>query len=205
MPHEEMVFVIDDNEAVRDALEMQLSAAGLTVMTFAGALAFLDAYEQSWRGCIVADVRMPGMSGIELQHELVRRGIPLPVVIITGHADVPMAVAALKAGAIDFIEKPFRDEVLLASVTQALSRGRRPAPQEEPAAAARFAALTAREREILGLIVAGHSNKAIASILGISPRTVEVHRANIMDKAKVNSLADLVRLACIEPARPPSP
>ncbi|MEO5335822.1 MAG: response regulator [Magnetospirillum sp. WYHS-4] len=195
MPAEEMIFVIDDNEAVRDALDMQLSAAGYLVSTFASALAFLEAYEPAWRGCIVADVRMPGMSGIELQHELARRGIPLPVVIITGHADVPMAVAALKAGAVDFIEKPFRDEVLIASLGDALARG--PATLARfSSQGARFTALTAREREILDLLVAGHSSKAIGAILDISPRTVDVHRAHIMDKAKANSIVDLVRLAC---------
>ncbi len=198
MPHEPMVFVIDDNDAVRDALDMQLTAAGMVVATFASAPAFLECYEPSWRGCIVADVRMPGMSGIELQHELVRRGIALPVVIITGHADVPMAVAALKAGAVDFIEKPFRDEVLIASVLEALGRVAGPAAPK-PVDRARFAGLTPREREILALVVAGHSNKAIGAILGISPRTVEVHRANLMQKAKVASLADLVRLACNDP------
>lgn len=195
MPTEKMVFVIDDNEAVRDALDMQLSAAGYAVTAFAGAEAFLAAYEPAWRGCIVADVRMPGMSGLELQHELIRRGIPLPVVIITGHADVPMAVAALKAGAIDFIEKPFREQTLIASVGEALKRGGK-ARFGAPMASARFAALTAREREVLDLLVAGHSSKAIAALLAISPRTVDVHRAHIMEKAKVNSIAELVRLAC---------
>lgn len=197
MPTEEMVFVIDDDEAVRDALDMQLSAAGFTAVPFASAQSFLDAYETRWHGCIVTDVRMPGMSGIELQEELVRRGIPMPVIIITGHADVPMAVTALKAGAVDFVEKPFRDEVLVAAVRDALTRAR----HATPAVAARahpdhFAALTAREREVLDLLVAGQSSKEIAGRLGISPRTVDVHRAHIMDKAKVHSVADLVRLAC---------
>lgn len=195
MPTEEMVFVIDDDEAVRDALDMQLSAAGFITVPFATAQAFLDAYETTWHGCVVADVRMPGMGGIELQEELVRRGIPLPVIIITGHADVPMAVTALKAGAVDFIEKPFRDEVLIAGVRDALSRARHAWPTAR-ASADHFAALTAREREVLDLLVAGQSSKEIAGQLGISPRTVDVHRAHIMDKAKVHSIADLVRLAC---------
>lgn len=192
MPAEEMVFIIDDDEAVRDALDMQLSAAGHTAMPFASAHAFLAAYESTWHGCVVTDVRMPGMSGLELQDELVRRGIPLPVIVITGHADVPMAVAALKAGAVDFIEKPFRDEVLIASVRDALGRGRHAARP----AGDHFAALTGREREVLDLLVAGLSSKEIAGRLGISPRTVDVHRTHIMDKAKVHSIADLVRLAC---------
>lgn len=189
-----LVFVIDDDEAVRDALDMQLSAAGYAVAVFASAQAFLAAYDTTWHGCIVADVRMPGMTGIQLQEELVRRGIPLPVVVITGHADVPMAVAALKAGAVDFIEKPFRDEVLIAAVADALGRARH-AAADRPAAD-HFAALTVREREVLDLLVAGLSSKEIAARLGISPRTVDVHRTHIMDKAKVHSIADLVRLAC---------
>lgn len=197
MPAEDMIFVIDDSEAVRNALDMLLTAAGYLVATYPNALAFLESYEPSWRGCVVADVRMPGMSGIELQHELVSRGIPLPVVIITGHADIPLAVTALKAGAVDFIEKPFRDEVLITSLREALARGgigvSRPTSP-----GGRFAALTPRESEILDLLVAGHSSKTIATMLGISPRTVDVHRAHIMEKAKVDGIADLVRLACQE-------
>lgn len=196
MPTEEMVFVIDDDEAVRDALDMQLSAAGFTVLPFGSAQSFLEAYESRWHGCIVTDVRMPGMTGIELQQDLARRGIPLPVIVITGHADVPMAVAALKGGAVDFIEKPFRDEVLISAVREALARARHANSGTSRAVPDHFAALTVREREVLDLLVAGLSSKEIAGRLGISPRTVDVHRAHIMDKAKVHSIADLVRLAC---------
>lgn len=190
--HDAPIHVVDDAEDVRESLAILLDVAGFRCRTYGSAIEFLGVVRPGWTGCVVADVRMPGMTGIELQKELLLRGIRLPVVIITAHADVPMAVAALKAGAVEFIEKPFRDEVLIAAVRDALA-GDTP---RKAVASARFASLTSREREILDLLVAGHSSKAIAAILGISPRTVDVHRAHIMDKAKVNTIADLVRLAC---------
>jgi two-component system, LuxR family, response regulator FixJ len=195
---DQMIYVIDDSQDVRDSLEVLLDVAGYRCRVFASALGFLSQARPSWKGCVIADVRMPGMTGIELQAELAARGILLPVIIITAHADVPMAVAALKAGAVDFIEKPFRDEVLLAAIRTALT-----APVEEsgrPGAAGadpRLATLSAREREVMLLLVAGHPNKEVANRLGISARTVEVHRARIMEKTGAKNLADLVRMACL--------
>ena len=195
---EALIFVIDDSEDVRDSLEVLLDSVGYRCRSFESALAFLAEVRPGWKGCIVADVRMPGMTGIELMKELTLRNIRLPVVVITAHADVPMAVAALKAGAVDFIEKPFRDDVLLASIRTALAT-----PTEEvgrpggasPAAA--LGSLSEREREVMLLLVSGLSNKVVAERLGISTRTVEVHRAHIMQKTRAESLADLVRMACL--------
>ncbi|CAA7623767.1 response regulator transcription factor [Magnetospirillum sp. UT-4] len=192
------VHVIDDSEDVRESLALLLDVAGYPCRTWGSALDFLKAVQPGWKGCIVADVRMPGMTGIELQKELHLRGLTLPVVIITAHADVPMAVAALKAGAIDFIEKPFRDEMLLAAIRTALAT-----PAEAVGrpggggTAARLASLSEREHEVMLLLVAGHPNKVVADRLGISPRTVEVHRAHIMEKTGARTLADLVRMACL--------
>lgn len=192
------VFVVDDAEDVRDSLAILLESAGYRVRTFASALGFLDTVPPGWNGCVVADVRMPGMSGIEMQKEIALRGYRLPVVIITAHADVPMAVAALKAGAVDFIEKPFRDEVLLASIRSALVLPMDDAGRPDAAAGSgRLTMLSPREREVMLLLVAGHPNKVVAERLGISPRTVEVHRAHIMEKAGARSLTDLVRMACL--------
>ncbi len=197
------IFVIDDSEDVRDSLEVLLNSAGYRCRLFESALEFLDQVRPAWKGCIVADVRMPGMSGIELMKELTLRGIRLPAVVITAHADVPMAVAALKAGAIDFIEKPFRDDVLLASIKTALTMPADDAGRPRggnPAAA--LASLSDREREVMLLLVAGHSNKVVGERLGISTRTVEVHRAHIMQKTRADSLADLVRMACLYDGQP---
>lgn len=196
--HDAPIHVIDDAEDVRDSLAVLLESAGYRSRTYASALEFLNVVQSGWTGCIVADVRMPGMSGIELQKELLLRGIRLPVIIITAHADVPMAVAALKAGAIDFIEKPFRDELLLGSIRTALATP--PDQVGRPGGAstsARLATLSGREREVMLLLVAGHPNKVVADRLGISSRTVEVHRAHIMEKAGARNLADLVRMACL--------
>jgi two-component system, LuxR family, response regulator FixJ len=195
---EETIYVIDDSPAVRDSLEILLGVSGYRCRSFASALEFLSGIEPGWRGCAVADVRMPGMTGIELQAELVARGIPLPVIVITAHADVPMAVAALKAGAVDFIEKPFREEVLLTAIRTALSlpQGEAARPAAGAGTGARLAALSVREREVMLLLVAGHPNKVVGARLGISSRTVEVHRARIMEKTGAKSLADLVRIAC---------
>ena len=192
------VFVIDDSEEVRDSLAVLLEASGYRARTFASALEFLGQVAPGWRGCIIADVRMPGMTGIELLKELAVRRIRLPVIVITAHADVPMAVAALKAGAVDFIEKPFRDDLLLASMRTALSRSsdaQEDAVGEGPDA--RLRTLSDREREVMLLLVAGHPNKVVADRLGISTRTVEVHRAHIMEKTGAKSIADIVRLACL--------
>jgi two-component system response regulator FixJ len=190
------IHVIDDDEAVRDALRFLFESAGLTVRSYDSAAAFIDAIGAQRGGCVLTDVRMPGFDGLALQRRLAELGIDLPVIVMTGHADVPLAVQALKEGAFDFIEKPFDDDRLLASVRGALEAGRR--RREEAAGldaiAARLASLTPREREVLDGLAAGHPNKTIAYDLGTSPRTIEVHRARVMEKMQARSLADLVRM-----------
>lgn len=188
-----LVHVVDDDRAVRDSLSFLLDIAGYRVVPHESAEHFLAAAALDGPGCAVVDVRMPGMSGMELQQELNRRQATLPVVVITGHADVAMAVAALKAGAIDFIEKPFDDEVLLAAVRSAIDRGRRNLHLVD--LRQRLTRLTDREREVMGRIVAGHANKVIGATLGISIRTVEIHRARVMEKMAARSLSELVRMA----------
>jgi two-component system response regulator FixJ len=188
------VFVIDDQAAVRQALGEMLRVFGYTVRVFESADVFLAALEGGETGCIVADVRMPGMDGIELVRELARRGSPLPVVLISGHADVPMAVAAIKSGAEDFIEKPVDDVHLLAAINRSLARTF--ARQQSLGELQRqLESLTAREVEVMDLVVQGYTSQAIASRLGISVRTVESYRVQIMDKMKAPSVAVLVRLA----------
>jgi two-component system response regulator FixJ len=194
MANEQIVHVVDDDEAVRESLRFVLEAEGLQVATYASAGRFLEAAPRMAAGCVLVDIRMPGMSGLELQDRLVADGFPLPVIIMTGHGEVPIAVRAMKAGAVDFIEKPFDDEILLANIRRALALG--PRRQGEAArAAARLALLTERQRDVLDGLVAGQSNKAIAAGLGISPRTVEVHRARIMEKLGARSVPDIMRLA----------
>lgn len=195
-----VVHVIDDDDAVRDSLLFLLESADLEARGYASALRFLEAAPSlaGTPGCIVTDVRMPEMDGLTLQEEVRQRGLGLPVIVITGHGDVPIAVSAMKAGAVDFLEKPFEDEALLDAVERAL-HGSQPAAAAsvpfDPALAARLETLTEREREVLDGIVAGHANKVIARDLGISPRTVEVHRARVMEKMQAQSVADLVRMA----------
>lgn len=193
------VFVVDDDRAVRDSLRWLIQSVGLSVETFSTAAEFLAAYDPAKIGCLVLDVRMRGMSGLDLQEELERRGISLPVIIITGHADVPMAVRAMKAGAIDFLQKPFGDQALLDRIQKALERDReqRSASAEHEEILSRLAVLTPREREIVDLLVDGKANKEIASDLGLSTRTVEGHRANIMDKLGATSFAEVVRVALL--------
>lgn len=191
------VFVIDDDDALRDSLRFLIGSVGLTVECFVSAEAFLDAYESDRPGCIVLDVRMPGLSGLELQERLREDRFAPPVVLITGHGDIPMAVRALKAGAFDFIEKPFHDQVLLERIQQAISHD---AEQRDARAIvveieARAASLTSREREVFGIVVQGKPNKVIASELGLSQKTVEVHRAHVMEKMHAASFADLVKMA----------
>lgn len=191
------VYVVDDDEAVRDSLRWLLDANGFTVRAYDSAEAFLQAWQPGQEGCLILDVRMPGMSGLALQDELIRRGVPLPIVFITGHGDVPMAVASMKKGAIDFLEKPFSDAELCAIVRSALDRARN--AQAEAAAERRFgellARLTVREQQVLERIVAGRLNKQIADDLAISIKTVEAHRANIMEKLQARSMADLMKIA----------
>lgn len=196
MSEELQVFVVDDDPDVRDSLRMLLESAGHRVKAFASARKFLDD-DTARDGCLIADIRMPDMSGLELQEEVVRRGLPLPVIIITGHGDVPLAVRAMKAGAIDFIEKPFDDERILASIQHAMEAGSRSRSKSAETRAAKdlLELLTPRERSVLDKLVKGRSNKIAAYELGISPRTVEIHRAHIMDKMKAVNLSDLVRIS----------
>jgi two-component system, LuxR family, response regulator FixJ len=199
MTTEPDVHVIDDDEAVRESLDFLLRSAGLSVRTYDSAASFLDAAPKIAAGCIITDVRMPGLSGIDLLRRLQEMQIGLPVIVITGHGDVPLAVEAMKCGAVDFLEKPFDDDVLLASVRSALNRSEESAAIESERAEirARIAALTQRERDVLEGLVAGHPNKIIAFRLEISPRTVEIYRANLMTKMKAVSLSELVRMALV--------
>jgi two-component system response regulator FixJ len=191
--------VIDDDEAVRDSIEFLLRTAQLTVRTYESASAFLAVAPTVGSGCVITDVRMPGISGIDLLRRLKEMGIRLPVIVITGHGDVPLAVEAMKFGAVDFLEKPFDDDVLLASVRSAVDRSEVSAQLETELAEirARIALLTNREREVLDGLVAGHPNKIIGFDLRISPRTVEIYRANVMTKMKAGSLSELVRMALV--------
>jgi two-component system response regulator FixJ len=191
-----VVHVVDDDAAVRQSLAFLLASDGLVVRQHESAAAFLDAVAQA-SGCIVTDIRMPGIDGIELLRRLKARGDVATVIVMTGHADVPLAVAAMREGAIDFIEKPFDDDVFLTSVRTALNRGRRDVERDAVAAGIRqrVASLSERERQVLDELVAGKPNKVIAQDLGISPRTVEIYRANVMAKMQAGSLAELVRAA----------
>jgi len=200
MPSEPgIVHVIDDDEALRESLTFLLRAADIEVKSHSSAAAFLDALPAADLRCIITDVRMPGLSGIDLLRRLKELGIGAPVIVITGHGDVPLAVEAMKFGAFDFFEKPFDDEVLLKSVRSALRQqaGEIRRRTERADIESRLAALSPREREVLGGLVAGRANKQIAFDLGISPRTVEIYRANLMDKMRAGSLSDLVRMALI--------
>ena len=192
---EQIIHVVDDDEALRDSMTWMLEGNNYKVATYDSADAFLRVISPVMVGCVVLDVRMPGMSGLELFEELGRRGCSLPVVFITGHGDVPMAVSALKKGAVDFIEKPFSEADMLRLIEQCLTleRGNRDKRLQEADTVRRLEHLTQREREVLGLIIVGKLNKQIADMLGISIKTVEVHRARVMEKMGVNSLAELVQ------------
>jgi two-component system, chemotaxis family, CheB/CheR fusion protein len=189
--------VIEDDQGNRDAMQTLLTDAGYQVKAYASALAFLESHRPEDRGCVITDVRMPGMNGLEMLASLVTAGSKLPAIIITGQGDIAMAVQAIRAGAADFIEKPVDPDVLLASIRRALQQTSDPAERSavQAAAAMRIAALTKREREVMALVVAGHSNKEISARLGINQRTVETHRAAVMTKLGVRSVSDLVRLA----------
>ncbi len=196
---EPTVFVVDDDAAVRDSLRWLAQSVGLAVQTFARAEDFLNEYDPATPGCLLLDVRMPGMSGLSLQDELAVRHATLPVIILTGYGEVATAVRALKTGAVDFIEKPFSDEVLLDRVRQALLQDKhtRQARAWHAEVQERYARLTPRERAVLDLVVAGRANKVIAGDLGLSAKTVEVHRANVMRKMEAQSVAELVRLSLL--------
>lgn len=196
MKHEPTVHVVDDDDAVRKAMCMLFRSDGLRTADYAAPDDFLSAVNPEMTGCIVLDIRMPGMDGLDLQERLQEREISMPVIFLTGHADVPKAVRAMKQGALDFIEKPFDDEHLLSRVQYAMTKGalQRHRKAERDRVTERIEQLTPREREALNLIVAGRTNKEIAEQLHISPRTVEVHRARLMKKLEAESLSDLVRM-----------
>ncbi|MBI1906408.1 MAG: response regulator transcription factor [Rhodocyclales bacterium] len=203
--HEEpdqCIYIVDDDEALRDSLVWLLESSGYRVCAYDSSESFLAAYQPRMTGCLVLDVRMPGMSGLELFEELRLRHCSLPVIFITGHGDVPMAVSAVKRGAVDFIEKPFGDRDMLGLIEESLERERnsRQQRQVEAEIVRRLGDLTQREREVLDLIIAGKLNKQIADVLGISIKTVEVHRARVMEKMGANSLAELVQ--CVMTGEP---
>jgi FixJ family two-component response regulator len=190
------IFVVDDDEGVRNSLRFLLKSVGLVARTLASASEFLEVYRPNQPGCLVLDVRMPGMSGLELQQQLNLRGATIPVIFITGHGDVPMAVEAMQHGAFDFLQKPFRDQDLIDRIQRALERDSRSrtALAQHDKIRARLASLTPREREVLALMTRGKPNKVMAAELGVSQRTVEIHRARVMEKSGAASLAQLVRM-----------
>jgi FixJ family two-component response regulator len=197
MTPEPTVFIVDDDDAVRHFLSGLIESVELRVEAFASARDFLEAYEPGRPGCLVLDVRMPGMSGLELQRELVEQAIDLPVIILTGHGNVQLAVHAMQAGAIDFVEKPFDNELLLDRIQRAVAENVRAGSEriKRIEITERMQLLTPREREVLDLVVAGQTNKGVARHLDISEKTVEIHRANVMRKMQAKSLADLVKMA----------
>ena len=199
MPSDNVVHVIDDDEAVRHSLAFLLRTANVQVETYESAMAFLENLAKTTGGCVITDVRMPGMSGMDLLQRLRELKVSLPVIVITGHSDVPLAVQAMKGGAADFIEKPFDDEVLLAAVRSALNVQATDHERQAIRAAIndRLAVLSNRERQVLEGLVAGHPNKTIAYDLRISPRTIEIYRAHVMTKMEATSLSDLVRMALV--------
>ena len=192
-----LVCVVDDDEAMRDSLRWLVESAGYRTATYASAERFLACHRAAGAACLVLDVRMQGMTGLELQQELARRGQALPIIFVTGHGDIPMAVTALKNGALHFLEKPFDDSELLKLIEQAANGAgtQAHAQAQRRRAAARLATLTQREREVLELVVAGRKNKQIAEALQISVKTVEAHRAHAMEKMEVGSVAELVQLS----------
>jgi len=195
------VYIVDDDEAVRDSLRWLLEANGYRVRAYQSAESFLEEYDPDQVGVLIADVRMPGMSGLELQEQLLARKAPLPIVFITGHGDVPMAVSTMKKGAIDFLEKPFNESDLREIVARMLEQASQRVSQAQAQRdhEAMLARLTAREQQVLERIVAGRLNKQIADDLGISIKTVEAHRANIMEKLEVTTVADLMKVALSKP------
>ena len=202
-----LVYLVDDDDAVRDSLGLLLRSIGLDCELYASALDFLEHYDPKTQSCLVADIRMPGLSGLELQQRLNEQRAEVPVIFITGHGDVPMAVNAMKAGAADFIQKPFRDQDLIDRIHKALDadKERRAARAELDTIRARIALLTPREAEVMQRVVRGQANKVIAMDLGVSQRTVELHRARVMRKLKMRSLAELVHAVDKVTAAPGAP
>jgi len=190
------VFIVDDDPAIRFAMQALMDSINLKHEIFSSGDEFLEKVSEQRAGCLVLDIRMPGLGGLELQEELIRRGSTLPIIFITGHGDVPMAVDAMQKGAVDFIQKPFRDQDLLDRVREALvaDEERREEQQKHAAVTERLSRLTNREREVFDLVVTGRPNKVIAYELGVSQRTVEIHRARVMEKMRASSLADLVKM-----------
>jgi two-component system response regulator FixJ len=190
------IFVVDDDEGVRNSLRFLLKSVGLDTRALASASEFLDIYQPAQPGCLVLDVRMPGMSGLELQQQLNLRGAVIPVIFITGHGDIPIAVEAMQQGAFDFLQKPFRDQDLIDRIQRALGRDarNRAALAQHAKIRERLESLTPREREVLALMARGKPNKVMAAELGVSQRTVEIHRARVMEKSGAASLAQLVRM-----------
>jgi FixJ family two-component response regulator len=200
------VFIVDDDEAVRGSLKLLLKTLGLPAQVYGSAQEFLSAFDAQRSGCLVLDIRMPGMSGLELQEELNARGALLPIIFITGHGDVPMAVEAMQRGAMDFLQKPFRDQDLLDRINKALEKDRtgRELLGNRERIRARIADLTPRERQVMAMVTQGKANKVIAADLELSQRTVEIHRAHLMEKMGANSLAHLVRMV-IDAEQEPAP
>ncbi len=194
---EPIVHVVDDDAPMRDSVAFLLEAEDIQSRTYESAAALLNGADKLEPGCIITDIRMPEMNGLEMVQELKRRGVVHPVIVLTGHADVSLAVQAMKSGVVDFLEKPFEDDALLRAVRAALSRSddANERQKERAGIAERVAQLTPRERDVFEAVVAGDSNKAAAAKLGISPRTVEIYRANVMTKMQAESLSDLVRMA----------
>lgn len=200
MPDNRIVHIVDDDEAVRQSLAFLLSSTGLAVRLYDSATSFLAGLASVKGGCLITDMRMPDMTGLELLHQLRAKACGLPAIVITGHGDVALAVEAMKAGAVDFIEKPFDQEAILTAVKAALERGGEGG--DTAAIVARLASLSERERQVLEGLIAGHPNKTIAYDLGISPRTVEVYRANLMTKMEARSLSELIRMAILAKVAP---
>jgi two-component system response regulator FixJ len=204
MSPERCVYIVDDDEAVRDSLAVLLESKAYAVRSFGSAPEFLEAAPSLPAGCLIVDIRMPEMDGLELQQRLNERTLDFPIIVITGHGDVPLAVRAMKAGAVDFIEKPFATDTILDSLAAACSRLAAPGAQDpaKGAAASKLALLSPRERQVLDGLLAGLPNKSIAYDLEISPRTVEIHRARVMDKMGARSLSELIRLTLTAGVRP---
>lgn len=196
---EATVFIVDDDEAVRDSLGLLLRSVGYRARCYAGARDFLKAFDPKDYGCLVLDIRMPGMTGLELQKHLADIGCNIPIVFITGHGDIPMAVEAVRQGAVDFLQKPFEDQELVDRINDALKQAaeQREGELERLQILDRIESLTAREKQVMGQVVLGKANKVIAGDLGVSQRTVEIHRARVMEKMQANSLAHLVRMVMV--------